>query len=76
MCGVVSGRFVVVNTSGGSRISQGGPTPSGVRKPNILQNFCRKLHENERIWRVPGIPLDPPLNVFKIFLKKKPDRLK
>ena len=33
----------------------------------ILQIFCRKLHENERIWTpravacVPGAPLDPPL---------------
>ena len=33
----------------------------------ILQIFCRKLHENERIWtpgsggRVPGAPLDPPM---------------
>ena len=27
--------------------------------------FCRKLHENERIWiqggHIPGVPLDPPM---------------
>ena len=31
-----------------------------------FSNFCRKLHENERIWTlggVPGAPLDPPMVV-------------
>ena len=32
--------------------------------------FCRKLHENERIWtprgaRVPSAPLDPPMIVYE-----------
>ena len=35
----------------------------------ILQIFCRKLHENERIWtpmrvRVRGTPLDPPTRLL------------
>ena len=40
--------------NGRSRISQGAPTPEGVRQPIILQIFCRKLHENERIWTEGG----------------------
>ena len=40
--------------------SRGGRIPPrGVRQPIILQNFCRKLHENQRnLFRA---PLDPPL---------------
>ena len=37
----------------------GATSQSGI----ILQTFCRKLHENERIW----IPLDPPMNSDEIF---------
>ena len=38
----------------------------------IFQFFCRKLHENERIWtprgaRVPDAPLDPPMPVYTVF---------
>ena len=51
--------------------------PEGVANSQsgiILQTFCRKLHENERIWTRGGghaslaPPLDPPmaLNVFII----------
>ena len=38
------------DSSGGSRISQGGAYSQGggERQPIILHNFCRKLHENER----------------------------
>ena len=36
--------------SGGSRISCQGRQLPAVRQPIILQSFCRKLHENERIW--------------------------
>ena len=56
-----------MGTSGGSRISQRGCQLSKeVCQPIILQNFCRNLHENERIWtergaRVPGAPLNQPL---------------
>ena len=45
----------------------GAPTPEeGTPTHNsiILENFCRKLHKNERIWTVGGgspvYPLDPP----------------
>ena len=41
---------------------EGAPT---LKTAIILQFFCQKLHENERIWtpggRVPGAPLDPPM---------------
>ena len=47
----------------------GAPTPKvGV----LIYYFCRKLHENERIWtpegaRVPGVPpLDPPMELKNI----------
>ena len=37
----------------------------------ILQYFCQKLHENERIWtwegaRIPGGPLDLPMKMTEI----------
>ena len=59
--------YMCNEVSGGSRIF-----PSRVRQfPNwnYIAIFCRKLHENERIWtpgegaRVPGAPLDPPKEV-------------
>ena len=44
-----------MGTSGGSRISQRGrQLPREVYQPIILQNFCPKLHENERIWTERG----------------------
>ena len=54
-------------TSGGSRISQnGGRQPLSLgQKPIIWQDFCWKLHGNERNWaervRLSGISLDPPI---------------
>ena len=36
--------------SGGSRISQGSQPQRGVNQSIIWQNFCGKLHENERKW--------------------------
>ena len=58
--------YMCNEVSGGSRIF-----PSRVRQfPNwdYFAIFCRKLHENERIWtprgaRVSGAPLDPPMEV-------------
>ena len=54
--------------SDGTRISQEGrQPPRWAHQPIILQNFDRKLHENERIWTeggpvsLPGTHLDPPL---------------
>ena len=46
---------------------EGAPTP---KTAIILQFFCQKLHENERIWTprggVPGAPpLDPPMTCFQ-----------
>ena len=52
-------------SSGGSRISWGSGTNS--QSGIIFSTFCRKPHENERIWipraaRVPGAPhLDSPM---------------
>ena len=54
--------------SGGSKISQMGvghqPLILG-QNPIILQDFCKKLHENERNWtgeaHVPSTPWDPPM---------------
>ena len=52
---------IVTVSCGGSRISQGAPNPEGVLKSIILQNFCQKLHENERIWtRRRDTSLEPP----------------
>ena len=36
------------------------------QKPIICQDFCEKLHENERNWtkveaHIPSAPLDPPM---------------
>ena len=44
----------------------GAPSP---KRAFIFQFFCRKLHENERIWtprvaRVPGAPLDQPMKMI------------
>ena len=57
---------ICYHCSGGSRIFPGGaPTPKvGV----LIYYFCRKLHENERIWTPGGgraslaPPLDPPMH--------------
>ena len=55
-------RMISTPFSGGSRIFlRGRQLPMWVYQPIILQTFCRKLHENERIWtgegvRVPGPP--------------------
>ena len=53
----------------------GSGTPKVGRKPIILPNFPRKLHENERNWTEGGgghaslaPPLDLPLvNILRIF---------
>ena len=59
--------------SGGSRICQ--PLNLG-QKPIICQDFCRKLHENERNWTERGAslasPLDPPM-VFVSVLRETLD---
>ena len=50
--------------SGGSRIFLrwgGGMGVSNSESEIILQIFCRKLHENERIWTLRGAPFDPPI---------------
>ena len=52
------------NSRGGCANCQNGCTSL------LFCNFCRKLHENERIWtpggaRVPGAPVDPPLSLQK-----------
>ena len=58
--------FFFVVSSGGSRIFPGGGGANS-QKCYYFSIFCRKLHENERIWtpggaRVPGAPpLDPPM---------------
>ena len=36
--------------SGASRFFYGASTPKGKHQPVNFPNFCRKLHENERIW--------------------------
>ena len=38
---------------------RGAPTPKSVI---IFQFFCRKLHEDERIWTPEGASLAPPLD--------------
>ena len=47
---------------------EGRQLPRRVRKPIILQIFCRRLHENEIIWiqgvPVLGTPLDPLLTLL------------
>ena len=49
------GSLVIETYNCGSRISQtGAPTLEGMLKPIILQTFCRKLHENDRIWNARG----------------------
>ena len=59
-------RFLTV-VSGGSRIFPGGGANS--QKCYYFSIFCRKLHENERIWTPRGgarpwrPPLDPPMVV-------------
>ena len=59
----------IVSISGGSRISPGG----GANSQNCyyFSHFCRKLHENERIWNPRGggarpwrPPLDPPMSMI------------
>ena len=60
--------------NGGSRFSQTGVgvalTSGSGAKPNIWQDFYRKLHENERNWKgggyVPNYPLDPPMGTATI----------
>ena len=32
------------------------------KKPFICQDFCKKLHENERNWTQGRSPLDPPID--------------
>ena len=51
-------------------ISVDGKPLSLGQKPNIWQDYCRKLYENERNWtegsggrRVPGAPLDPTMDI-------------
>ena len=65
------------NYSGGSRIfPRGAPA---LKVGVLIYYFCRKLHENERIWtrgsrrgaRVPGAPLDPPMNYGKTKINVK-----
>ena len=53
-------------TSGGSRISQtGGCQPMSLKQNSfIFQNFCRKLHENERNWTRRSMD---PLMVMHLF---------
>ena len=61
--------------SGGSRIFlEGAPAP----KWECYPLFCRKVHENERIWtrgRVPGAPLDPPMVHFCLHFQCTNDEL-
>ena len=39
----------------------GGANPEEMRQPIVWQNFCQKLHENERIWSERGrVSLVPP----------------
>ena len=60
----------MVVSSGGSRIFLRGGANS--QRPITLQMFCRKLHENERIWTpggVPGVPPDPPMVSITALLK-------
>ena len=47
--------------SGGSRIFGAGGGGTNSESEIILQIFCRKLHEHERIWTPGWRPLDPPM---------------
>ena len=54
----------------GTSVADPGFSPEGCANSQncyYFSNFCRKLHENERIWtqgaRVPGAPLDPPMHL-------------
>ena len=52
-----------VTDPGFSRQGQRQPLSFG-QKPIIWQDFCQKLHGNERNWMgayVPSAPLDPPM---------------
>ena len=48
----------------------GGRQPLSLgQKPIIWQDFCRKLHENERNWTarrafIPSAPFDPVMNLI------------
>ena len=65
---------VTLELSGGSRIFPRGCTNSQIE--TILQFFCQKLHENERIWTLRGctslVPLlDPPMELLLITARKR-----
>ena len=65
---------VTFELSGGSRIFPTGCTNSQIEI--ILQFFCQKLHENERIWTLMGctslVPLlDPPMELLLITARKR-----
>ena len=57
-----------ISHSSRARISWGCQLPTAVCQSIILQFFCQKMHENERIWNR-GCPcrhpLDPPLLLLK-----------
>ena len=64
--------YTIINSSlsqadSGFSLGGGAKFQSGI----ILQFFCRKLHENERVWtlrwHIPGAPLDPSMiTIFKV----------
>ena len=56
-------QLLETHTSGGSKIFPKGMCQLQKSAINFLI-FCRKLHENERIWGlVSGAPLDPPMPI-------------